>query len=211
MSRNCAGSLPCTISTRLTARPSPSPQCAEFARGGVRAGGVDHEPVAFAQKRLHGVATHAHYSQILRIRAAFLAQHRIGQKPPRAFPRHLLVAREARNGVVIGELRDFCDRNASGRAAPLALGPLARRDRGVAQLLGIAVQKLRERFGVALEAVTGERISALEAVEPVQAKPVEPALETTYDQGWEEIGPEAWEQSHEPEKVHEPRGIEMEM
>ena len=59
--------------------------------------------------------------------------------------------------------------------------------------------------------MTGERISALEAVEPAQGKVVEPVLETAHDQGWEEIGAEAWEQSHEAEKVHEPRGIEMEM
>ena len=81
------------------------------------------------------------------------------------------------------------------------------RARDRAELVTDDRDALRER----LEAVTGERNSALEAVEPAQSKPVEPALEPTHDQGWEEIGPEAWEQSHEPEKVHEPQGIEMEM
>ena len=81
------------------------------------------------------------------------------------------------------------------------------RARDRAELVTDDRDALRER----LEAVTGERISALEAVEPAQAKVVEPALETTHDQGWEEVGPEAWEQPHEPEKVHEPQGIEMEM
>ena len=81
------------------------------------------------------------------------------------------------------------------------------RARDRAELVTDDRDALRER----LEAVTGERISALEAVEPAKAKVVEPALETTHDQRWEEVGPEAWEQSHEPEKVHEPRGIEMEM
>ena len=47
--------------------------------------------------------------------------------------------------------------------------------------------------------------------EPAQGKVVEAALETAHDQGWEEAVAEPWEQSHEPEKVHEPRGIEMEM
>ena len=81
------------------------------------------------------------------------------------------------------------------------------RARDRAELVTDDRDALRER----LEAVTGERISALEAVEPVQVKPVEPALETTHDQGWEEIAAEAWEQSHEPEKVHERHEIEMEM
>ena len=81
------------------------------------------------------------------------------------------------------------------------------RARDRAELVTDDRDALRER----LEAVTGERISALEAVEPVQGKVVEPALETAHDQGWEKVGPEAWEQSYEPEKVHEPREIEMEM
>ena len=81
------------------------------------------------------------------------------------------------------------------------------RARDRAELVTDDRDALRER----LEAVTGERISALEAVEPVQGKVVKPALEKTHDQGWEEIGPEAWEQSHESGKVHEPRGIDMEM
>ena len=81
------------------------------------------------------------------------------------------------------------------------------RARDRAELVSDDRDALREQ----LEAVTGERISALEAVEPAQGKVVEPALETAHDQGWEEARSEAWEQSHEPEKVHEPRGIEMEM
>ena len=81
------------------------------------------------------------------------------------------------------------------------------RARDRAELVTDNRDALRER----LESVTGERISALEAVAPVQDKPVEPALETVHDQGWEEIGPEAWEQSHEREKVHEPHDVEMEM
>ena len=75
------------------------------------------------------------------------------------------------------------------------------RARDRAELVTDDRDALRER----LEAVTGERISALESVEPVQGKVVEAALETAHDQGWEEVGAEAWEQSHEP------RGIEMEM
>ena len=81
------------------------------------------------------------------------------------------------------------------------------RARDRAELVTDNRDALRER----LEAVTGERISALEAVEPAQSKVVEPTLETAHDQGWEEVGAEAWEQSHEPEKAHAPRGIEMEM
>ena len=81
------------------------------------------------------------------------------------------------------------------------------RARDRAELVTDNRDALRER----LEAVTGERISALEAVEPAQVKVVEPALEPAHDQGWEEVGAEAWEQSHEPEKIHVPRGIEMEM
>ena len=38
------------------------PQHAEFPRGGESAGGVDHEPVAFAQERFHGASRMSHAS-----------------------------------------------------------------------------------------------------------------------------------------------------
>ena len=66
---------------------------------------------------------------------------------------------------------------------------------------------LRER----LQAVTGERISALEAVEPEREKTVEPASEPAPDRVREEPGSTTPERIHVPEHVREPRGIEMEM
>ena len=62
---------------------------------------------------------------------------------------------------------------------------------------------LRER----LEAATGERIAALEAVEPKRDKAPESGPKAASGQGWERAPPE----SREPESVREPKGIEMEM
>ena len=81
------------------------------------------------------------------------------------------------------------------------------RARDRAELVTDDRDTLRER----LEAGTGERISALEAVEPAQGKVVKPALETAHDQGWDGFGMESRERPYEPEIVKEPRGIEMEM
>ena len=60
----------------------------------------------------------------------------------------------------------------------------------------------RDALRVRLEAATGERISALKAVEPERGKAAEPVSETAYDRGRDEAA---------PEKVRAPRGIEMEM
>ena len=81
------------------------------------------------------------------------------------------------------------------------------RARDRAELVTDNRDALRER----LEAVTGERISALEAVEPAQSRVVEPALETDHDRGWDESGMQPRERPQEPERVREPSGIEMEM
>ena len=64
---------------------------------------------------------------------------------------------------------------------------------------------LRER----LEAVTGERIAALEAIEPERVKVRKP--EPVPGRGREEGTSEPGHRTPEPEKVREPREIEMEM
>ena len=83
------------------------------------------------------------------------------------------------------------------------------RARGRAELVTDDRDALRER----LEAATGERISALEAVEPERGK----TRETTPDAGRErnrgagESGPRKRIPEPEAEKVLRPRGIEVEM
>ena len=81
------------------------------------------------------------------------------------------------------------------------------RARDRAELVTDNREALRER----LEAVTGERISALEAVQPERDNIVEPASETGHDRGCEEAGGKTPERIPELETVREPRGIEMEM
>ena len=81
------------------------------------------------------------------------------------------------------------------------------RARDRAELVTDNRDALRER----LQAVTGERISALEAVEQERDKPAEPALEPGPDGGLDEPGSTTPERIHVPEHVREPRGIEMEM
>ena len=81
------------------------------------------------------------------------------------------------------------------------------RARDRAELVTDNRDALRER----LQAVTGERISALEAVEPERGKATEPGSEPGPDRGREEPGSTTPERVHVPENVREPRGIEMEM
>ena len=81
------------------------------------------------------------------------------------------------------------------------------RARDRAELVTDNRDALRER----LQAVTGERISALEAVEPERQKTVERASKPAPDRGREEPGSTTPERMHVPEHVREPRGIEMEM
>ena len=69
----------------------------------------------------------------------------------------------------------------------------------------------RDALRVRLEAATGERISALKAVEPERGKAAEPASETEYDRGRDETALEPKDRTPEPEKIHAPRGVEMEM
>ena len=136
-----------TISTRPDCEAVAVGQHTEFPGGGVSAGSVDDEPVAFAQERFHGIPEHADDPQVPGVRAGILAQHRIGQVPPRAFPRHRLVASKASGGGAL-ELRDFGNRGAGRRAAPLALGRAARRHDGVAQLPRFAAEEVRERLRI---------------------------------------------------------------
>ena len=79
------------------------------------------------------------------------------------------------------------------------------RARDRAELVTDDRNALRER----LEAATGERIAALEAVKPERGKDRRP--EPVPDRGREEGASEPGRRMPEPEKVHERREIEMEM
>ncbi len=79
------------------------------------------------------------------------------------------------------------------------------RARDRAELVTDDRNALRER----LEAATGERIAALEAVEPEREKSRRP--EPVHGRGRKEGTPEPGHRTPKPEKVREPREIEMEM
>ena len=79
------------------------------------------------------------------------------------------------------------------------------RARDRAELVTDDRDALRER----LEAVTGERIAALEAIEPEREKVRK--LEPVHGRGREEGRSEPGHRTPEPEKVREPREVEMEM
>ena len=69
----------------------------------------------------------------------------------------------------------------------------------------------RKALGEQLQAITGERISALEAVEPERGDAVERAPEKGHDAGREPAGKMTVEKVPGPQRVPEPRGIEMEI
>ena len=79
------------------------------------------------------------------------------------------------------------------------------RARDRAELVTDDRDALRER----LEAATGERIAALEAIEPERVKVGRP--EPVHGRGRKEGTPEPGHRTPEPEKVREPREAEMEM
>ncbi len=81
------------------------------------------------------------------------------------------------------------------------------RDRDRAELVTDDARALRER----LDAVTGEPIAALEAVEPEKAKPMDIGPEVTHSLDRDGTARESREQTPGTEKAREPRGVEMEM
>ena len=60
-------------------------------------------------------------------------------------------------------------------------------------------------------AATGERITALQGVEPERSRTLETAPEAGYEQDWAASESRRCERMPEPEKVHELHDVEMEM